>query len=395
MRAFEDEPAARVLAEHLADELVKNGDIRDPIWRDVFTRVPRHVFVPHFAYIVDTPQGSRYDLVSSTNAEQHIAWLKGVYSDTTLLTQVEGRPVEEIFAEGSGFGRHSSSSTMPGLMAWMLEIADFHDGDRVLEIGTGTGYNAALLSERLGADRVTTIDIDERLTRRARERLAVIGLHPAVVAADGRAGYEPEAPYDRVIATCGLGYVPPAWIEQTRPGGLILTNVTGGIGGAMLLAQVEEGNVAHGRFLDRWAGFMPSRHPTAPDVPYSDASTSATTKLDPDLLDDAAFAFVAQMHLPQTRRYWATAADGKIVSGLRSHDGSWARVYAPDPNGSRRVEQGGSRRLWDQIENAFGLWEGGDHPDWTRFTFEARPGVQTVSLGGTRWTLPMEDDGPI
>ncbi|MEU0570938.1 ATP-grasp peptide maturase system methyltransferase [Nonomuraea sp. NPDC005983] len=390
MNRFIDEPTAQTLAETLADELVRIGDIRDPVWREVFTRVPRHVFVPHFAYITDTPKGSRYDLVSSANPDQRTAWLDGVYSNATLLTQVNGQPVEEIFAAGSGFGQHSSSSTLPGLMAWMLDVADLHGGHRVLEIGTGTGYNAALLSERLGSDRVTSIDIDQHLTSRARERLAAIGLHPIVATGDGRLGYEANAPYDRVIATCGLDHAPSAWIEQTVPGGLIVTNVTGGLGGAMLLAQVGEDNTAHGRFLTRWAGFMPSRHSTPQHAAYADISATGTTLLDPDLFNDASFAFLTQLHLPHARRYWATNQDGRAFTGLKVRDGSWAGVYEPDADGNRQVDQGGPQRLWDRVEEAYRLWEKEGRPDWARFTFEARPGVQTVSLGDRHWELPVE-----
>jgi methyltransferase of ATP-grasp peptide maturase system len=387
---FENEPDAQALAEALADDLVRTGDITDPAWREAFARVPRHVFVPHFAYLVNTPAGSRYDLVTSDDKEQRAAWLNGVYSNETLLTQVNGRPVEEIFAAGSGFGQHSSSSTLPGLMAWMLEVSDLRDGHRVLEIGTGTGYNAALLSERLGPAQVTSIDIDESLTRRARERLGVIGLNPTVVTGDGRAGYEPNAPYDRVISTCGFDHVPVGWIEQMSPGGLIITNITGVIGGAMLLAQVGTDNTAHGRFLTRWAGFMPSRHRVAGDADYARMSATGVTRLDPDLLGDGAFAFVTQLHLPQARRYWGTNGEGRDFAGVKLRDGSWARVYEPEADGDRLVEQGGPQRLWDVVEAAHLMWVEEGRPDWSRFTFEMRPGRQTVSLGDRHWSLPTK-----
>lgn len=278
-------------------------------------------------------------------------------------------------------------------MAWMLEVCALSPGHRVLEIGTGTGYNAALLSEWLGAEQVTTIDIDEQLTALARERLARIGLRPTVVTGDGRAGYPPGAPYDRVISTCGLGYLPPAWIEQTRPGGLILTNLTGMLGGAMLLATVEEGHTARGRFLPRWAGFMASRHSTAPDAGYGGDAVWGTTRIDPDVLSDPAFGFLAELHLPHARRYWATLDDGRTITGLKRHDGSWTEVYEPDSEGTRRVEQGGPERLWDRVEAAYHLWEEKGRPDWSQFAFTARPGVQLVTLDDRQWQLPVESTG--
>lgn len=382
-------------AAALADELVRAGQLTDPAWRRVFAQVPRHVFVPHFAWTEESPQGTRYRLVSRDDPTQREAWLNGVYSDATLLTQVDGRPVEEVFAAGAGYGRHSSSSTAPRLMSWMLQVLDPTEGDSVLEVGTGTGYNAALLSARLGDDHVTTVDIDEHLVGLARKRLACIGYRPFVVAADGRAGCWDNAPYDRVIATCGLPYVPQPWIDQTRPGGRLLTNLTGLLGGAMLLAEVEEGGRASGGFLAKWAGFMPSRHADRTAAHHAEECAPGRTLLDPAVLDDQAFAFLAQLHLPGVRKYWATREDGRQLFGLLAPDTSWAEVYEPDGNGERDLEQGGPRRLWNLLEQAYRLWLETGRPDWTDFSFRAEPGRQIVSLdtpapGAGTWRLPLD-----
>lgn len=185
---FADEPGAREPAARLADTLTESGDLTDPQWRRVFARVPRHAVVPHFARNAQTPEGTRYELVTSTNPAQHDEWLREVYSDTTLITQVDGEPVETRFTAGHGSGKHSSSSTIPGLMLRMLETLDIRDGHRVMEIGTGTGtgFNAMLLAERLGPELVTTIDIDAKLTHTASIRLAAAGYRPTLVTGDGR-----------------------------------------------------------------------------------------------------------------------------------------------------------------------------------------------------------------
>ena len=81
----------------------------------------------------------------------------------------------------------TSSSSLPALVLTMLEALEVTDGDRVLEIGTGSGYNAVLLCERLGSDRVTSVDIDPELVELARERLAANGYTPALAAVDGAA----------------------------------------------------------------------------------------------------------------------------------------------------------------------------------------------------------------
>jgi protein-L-isoaspartate O-methyltransferase len=77
---------------------------------------------------------------------------------------------------------------MPSLMAQMLEALDVRDEHRVLEIGTGTGYNAALLCHRLGSNNVVSIDIDATLVAVAKNRLAALGHHPTLVVGDGTAG---------------------------------------------------------------------------------------------------------------------------------------------------------------------------------------------------------------
>lgn len=102
-------------------------------------------------------------------------WLAAAYQDTSLLTQFDAAGVA------------TSSSTCPSLMARMLEALDVVDRDHVLEIGVGTGYNAALLAHRLGNDRVVSLDVDPDLVRLARDRLGEAGYAPTLIAGDGMA----------------------------------------------------------------------------------------------------------------------------------------------------------------------------------------------------------------
>jgi protein-L-isoaspartate O-methyltransferase len=99
-----------------------------------------------------------------------------------------------------------------------------------LEVGTGTGYNAALLTHRLGAAHVTTVDVDETLVQHARSALNAAGYHPSVHTYsvhtyDGTRGFPDNVPYDRIITTCSFPRIPQAWLEQTKPGGLILCHL--------------------------------------------------------------------------------------------------------------------------------------------------------------------------
>ena len=131
---------------------------------------------------------------------------------------------EPIVTRRSADGEPTSSSSQPTIMAYMLDQLAVAPGQRVLEIGAGTGYNAALLAHLVGAaGAVVTVDLDEDVADQARAHLAVAGYPDVtVVAADGAAGYPPGAPYDRIIATVGVSDLAPAWREQLVPGGRIV-----------------------------------------------------------------------------------------------------------------------------------------------------------------------------
>lgn len=141
-------------------------------------------------------------------------------------------------------------------MALMLAGLDVRDGHDVLEIGTGSGYNAALLAHRLGDDDlVTTVDLDPELTASARRHLDAAGHHPVVVTGDGARGVPERAPFDRIIATCALPSLPRAWLAQCRPGARIVAPFATGL----VALTVRDAGHAEGRFLHTPAYFVPLR----------------------------------------------------------------------------------------------------------------------------------------
>ncbi|MFI1562979.1 methyltransferase domain-containing protein [Streptomyces sp. NPDC020490] len=213
----------------------------DPVWREAFAAVPRHLFVPYYYVGVRGGYERRWGETPDPDAREN--WLRGAYADAPLATRLRD-------------GDLVSSSSQPSLMARMLVELRVRDGDRVLEIGTGSGYNAALLAHRLGDDRlVTTVDLDPEITESARRHLAAAGHRPAVVTGDGARGVPERAPFDRIVATCALTSVPPAWLAQCDPGARILAPLATGL----IALTVHDRGHAEGHFLPTPAYFVPLR----------------------------------------------------------------------------------------------------------------------------------------
>lgn len=390
-----DENDVATRLKRLADEMDENGQLADPTWRQAFLTVHRHVFVPRFWR--DEEPGAfpaRWRMIDNATVD-HPEWLEAVYSNRTLATELTGVP-----AKGAP-GMHpqvTSSTTMPSLVMAMLEALDVRDGMDVLEIGTGTGYNAALLCERLGDAHVTTIDVGPELTALARVRLAAHGYHPHVVTGDGADGVPDRAPLDRVVATCGLDQVPQAWIDQTRDGGKILVNVLGPWNLFTLVLLTVHGDTASGRFLAQWGGFMPRRTDPTRAFDYTVRVSRVATdpaesysKLDPQSLsDDSAFGMIAQSVLAGvvSQRIYVDGSES-LATEIGTKDGSsWAVVHH-DANGERgfRVTQAGPRRLWEEIELLHREWVVHGRPAHDRFGL-------TVGGGSTPVLWLDKPDGP-
>lgn len=389
-------PDWRERVRRLADQLTADGDLRTPAWRDALLAVPRHEFVPRY-YELDTStrpaSWSRHEPADSVGIAR---WLELVYSPTTLVTEI---------ADYAGRGVQTGvvSSTKPDLMIRMLEALHVNDGMRVLEIGTGTGYNAALLCHRLGGANVCSIDIDPTVVNDAQVRLSRLGYNPTLVAADGADGLAGHTPFDRIIATCSVRAIPPAWIEQLAPGGLLLVHLEGPLGAGNLLSLRRSDTPAvQGRFLPWWGCFMRRRTGygpqtgTPPPTRASEPPSTRQTTLAPTELDaDKKFPFLAQLHLPSgIFRSIRLLDDHNPISYFAAPDGSWCEIIrTPEPNGRYTVREAGASRLWTAIEQAWTEWTALGAPAWHEFGLTATPTAHHIWYRdpgtGPRWELPV------
>jgi protein-L-isoaspartate(D-aspartate) O-methyltransferase len=180
--SFEDPTGARELRTSLVEQLVAAGDLQVAGVRDALLRVPRHLFVP-----------------------PHVS-------------------LEEAYANRPGLIGHEQTISQPAIVARMTEALELCGTERVLEIGTGSGYQTAVLS--LLASEVFSVEFFPELAKRASVVLAELGYsNVRVRAGDGTAGWPEDAPFDRIIATAAARRVPPAWLAQLGDRGVLVAPV--------------------------------------------------------------------------------------------------------------------------------------------------------------------------
>ncbi|MFE0421524.1 rRNA adenine N-6-methyltransferase family protein [Streptomyces sp. NPDC058953] len=284
--------------EELADEITASGDLRSPEWRRAVLDTPRHEFLRGGFFRREDGGGrTGWEPVRPGDEE----WLPGCYRNESLVTQIAGTVVPTDL-DGRIYRLPTSSSTLPGLVVRMLEELNVRDGMRVLEIGTGSGYSTALLCHRLGDETVTSVEVDEEISGRARVALGTVGHHPDLVVGDGLEGHAANAPYDRLIATCGVLDIPAAWPAQVRPGGQILATVGGWLYSSELAGlTVGEDGTATGRLLGGQVSFMLARPQTPPPLgvlPDLGDGPERESSVPWDVMDDWTARFVVQLAAP-------------------------------------------------------------------------------------------------
>lgn len=345
-------------------------------WAEAFAAIDRGAFIPRRMW-VDDEHGRAQPIDRDVEPDR---WDAAVYSDVPIVTQLDDGKV--TWPETSNLA--TSSASQPRVVLAMLDALNVHKGHRVLEIGTGTGYNAALLAQRVGDEQVTTVEVDPVVVEQARRNLADGDVKPTVVCADGTEGYRDHAPYDRVIATAAVlaGRIPYAWVEQTRPGGRIVTPWgTSFRNGELVSLTVQLDGTAQGRIVDTVA-FMRLRDQRTPLgasrlstlVDTSPATAETVTSVPPgDLVgnDDCEFAVGLFLASVQSSVWWDDAQPNTFEVLLFEVESESAATVQVTPEHTARgeypVRQYGPRRLWDEAVTARAWWIKQGQPERARF----------------------------
>jgi protein-L-isoaspartate(D-aspartate) O-methyltransferase len=281
------------LIDALIGVMHKNDSLKSTAIEQAFRDVPRHLFLP------DEPQERAYKDIA-------------------------------IIVKKSDEGVPTSASSQPSIMAIMLEQLELQPGMRVLEIGAGTGYNAALMADLVGeTGRVVTIDIQPDLIAQARINLDRAGFERVqAIAADGGEGYLPGAPYDRIILTASSWVIAAAWREQLKDGGRIVLPLSLTYGPQNSIAFDRQGDELISVSL--WGcGFMPLQGafaaPPPTQIPTGPGERLVLTSLQPLPVDERTFS------------QWLTARDKAYPTGVKVMlweflNGflAWLTVQSPD-----------------------------------------------------------------
>ncbi|WP_432092200.1 methyltransferase domain-containing protein [Streptomyces sp. bgisy100] len=326
-------------------------------WRGPVATTPRHEFIPR--WWERGPEG--WELHDGQSDPE--AWQRAAYRDASLVTRVGQWHADRADPGDRPKGRPTSSATLPSLVVQMFQHARIDDDDHVLDVGTGSGYGAALAARRLGNEQVTSVDVDHYLVAAARERLAHAGLNPTVKALDatGDLPFDPDS-FDRIVATVAVRKVPASWLTALCSGGRLVTTLAGT--SLLVTAEKDPDGGATGRVEWDRAGFMHARsHSDYPPGAENVRTIAKSSDGDEVCVGqypvvDVANAWDLSSMLELTapgieHEYWE---HGEERGAIMAHpDGSWVRATSVGDSWPT-IHQGGPRRLWHLLDACRSHW---------------------------------------
>lgn len=332
-------------------------------WRPVVAAVPRHIFVPSWWEWATLGPGFHADVWDLHDGRSDpVAWLDAAYRNRSLVTQAGPLHADHAKHSDRPTGMPTSSATLPGLLVQMFRHALINNHMDVLDVGTGSGYGCALLAHRLSSAHVTSIDVDDYLTAAATHRLASVGLHPTVTTCDATGPLPGD--YDRIVSTVAVRPVPASWLAALRPGGRLVTTITG----TSLIVTADktaDGGAAGVTEWDR-AGFMQTRHgPGYPTWALDRFTTicdaegeQVSTGRYPVVNVAEAWELYSTLALTipgELAHHYEKAAAGRRTAWILHTDGSWARATTTGDE-LPEVHQSGPQRLWNILDGLRHTW---------------------------------------
>ncbi|MFE2409815.1 50S ribosomal protein L11 methyltransferase [Kitasatospora sp. NPDC059408] len=332
-----------------AAELAARTTDPDSRWRDPVSRVPRHLLVPRWW---EPAEGGGWRLqVGESDPD---LWVRRAFGNNSVVTSVGGLHADHAKPDDIPTGRTTSSATLTTLVVKMLRHARIHDGQDLLDLGTGAGGLTAIAALRLGSWHVTSVDVDKYLTEAAKDRLNGMGLKANFHTLDATGPIPGQ--YDRAVATVAARPIPESWLQALRPGGRLVTTIADT---ALILTVWKDPDGGASGVIERdWAGFMTTR--TGPTYPpglehlFRAAREGEGEEVKSyrypvaDIRDNWEIWSMLTITTPGVEIDFE-ARPGKRTAYLVHPDGSWARAEA-ERYEPPTVHQSGPRRLWDDLE---------------------------------------------
>ncbi|MGE6737848.1 methyltransferase domain-containing protein, partial [Streptomyces sp. NPDC059900] len=261
-------------------ELEAMGAFRSPWLRPAFHAVDREAFAPALFWSPTADDDGRYPVLDRERDEN--GWRRTVWgTHASLITQIDDGAVRPEDGPALVGGDFTSSISALDIAYEKLNHLDLEEGRRVLHVGTASGYDSALLCERVGEERLTTIEFDPVLAAWGEKNLRAAGYAPTTVCGDGLAGWEPTAPYDRIIATCAVRTIPDAWRQQAAEGALILAPLTTAYSPGALMKLTVRNGVASGRFVGPAFYMLARSHRINRQLNPPDSKTKTASAISP------------------------------------------------------------------------------------------------------------------